>query len=285
LQVWKTPAEALAGVDAHRRAGRRVGLVPTMGNLHAGHRSLLERARAECAAVVATLFVNPLQFDNPEDLAKYPRTEAEDLEMCRQAGVDAVFMPSVAAMYPPNSTTIVEVRGVQDPLCGRSRPGHFAGVATVVAKLFHIAPADVAYFGLKDYQQSLLIRRMVRDLNFPIAVRLCPTVREPDGLAMSSRNSRLTPAHRAQAVVISRMLRLAEARFVAGERAVEPLKTRMRALLADAPAAELDYLEFAHADTLEAVERLDGPTVVAAACRFGGVRLIDNVLLGLSGED
>jgi pantoate--beta-alanine ligase len=281
--VVADPAEIHALLDGWRRNGATVGLVPTMGNLHAGHASLLRRARRENDRLAATIFVNPLQFNDPTDLAKYPRTMDEDLEVCRTEEVDVVFAPSVEAMYPKGATTIVQVRGLEDPLCGRSRPGHFIGVATVVAKLFHLCPADRAYFGLKDFQQAALIKRMVRDLNFPIEIRTSPTVREPDGLAMSSRNRRLTPEERAQAVVLHRMLTAAQDAVAGGDRNVERLKGRVRPLLNLAPLGSLDYLEFVDPETLEAVETVDRPTLLALAVKFGGVRLIDNAVLAPEG--
>jgi pantoate--beta-alanine ligase len=256
-----------------------MGLVPTMGNLHAGHRSLLARARNECPFVIATIFVNPIQFDNREDLDKYPRTWEADVRLCQDVGVDAIFAPSIETMYPPQSSTFVEVKGLQDLLCGRHRPGHFVGVATVVAKLFNIVPADVAYFGLKDFQQTAVIQRMVSDLNFPIEIRLCPTVREPDGLAMSSRNSRLSADHRRQATVLYRMLRRVSDKVSEGLRDVSQLRRYALEELSSAPDAVLDYLEWVDPSTLLAVDKVHQPTVVATAVQFGGVRLIDNMLL------
>jgi pantoate--beta-alanine ligase len=260
-----------------RGAGRTVGLVPTMGDLHAGHRSLLERARSECDRVVATVFVNPRQFDSKSDLDKYPRNLERDLTMTAEIGIDAVFAPPESEMYREDASTVVEVQGLQDRLCGAHRPGHFRGVATVVAKLFNIVPAGVAYFGRKDFQQATLIRRMVRDLDFAIEIRICPTVRDPDGLALSSRNARLSPTERAQAPVLHRMLLAIRSGAAAGERDAAVLRAGALRLLSAAPAARLDYLEIVDPDTLEPVTRVAGAAVAAGAVRMGETRLIDNL--------
>ncbi len=277
--VLAEPAACRRRVRAAQAAGQVVGLVPTMGNLHAGHASLLRRARAECGFVVATIFVNPTQFDNPDDLAKYPRTPDDDLALCAACGVDAVFMPDAAAMYRPDASTRVTVGGLDETLCGASRPGHFEGVATVVAKLFNIAPADIAYFGRKDFQQAALVRRMARDLDFPIDIRLCPTVREADGLALSSRNRRLDDASRRQAPALHRALRAAEAAVHAGQRDPAAVRAAALAELAAAPACRLDYFELVDPDTLRPAPDLARPTLAATAAFFGPVRLIDNVLI------
>jgi pantoate--beta-alanine ligase len=277
---WIHSIDEIRGlVNAARGRGERVGLVPTMGALHDGHRSLLVRARGENDLVVATLFVNPLQFAPGEDFHRYPRTEQQDGELCAAVGVNAIFAPSVETMYPPASCTRVQVTGLEDRLCGRSRPGHFVGVATVVLKLFNIVPADVAYFGLKDFQQAKIIERMVADLNLPIAIRLCPTVREADGLAMSSRNRYLTVDERAQAVALYQSLQLARSLVAGGERSAERIRDRMRRTIESRPLARIDYVELVDPQTLEAAPEVTGPTVAAVAVRFGGARLIDNELL------
>jgi pantoate--beta-alanine ligase len=285
LLLVSEPTEIRTLLDGWRRSGASVGLVPTMGNLHAGHASLLQQARIENDRVAATIFVNPLQFNDPNDLAKYPRTPDEDLAMCRAEGVDVVFAPSVEAMYPKGATTIVQVRELEEPLCGKSRPGHFIGVATVVAKLFNLCPADRAYFGLKDFQQLALIRRMVRDLNVPVEIVACPIIREADGLAMSSRNRRLSPEQRKQATVLHRMLELAENAVRSGETDAAALKKGMLELLMESPLAELDYVEFADVNTLRTKGRIDGPTLAALAVKFGEVRLIDNAVVSPEGTD
>ena len=266
-------------VRAWQAKGERVGVVPTMGNLHDGHMALVRQAKSECERVVVTLFVNPLQFGVNEDFSKYPRTPQRDRELCEQAGVDAIFAPSAESMYPKNSKTIVQVREIEEPLCGQSRPGHFVGVATVVAKLFHIVPADFAYFGLKDYQQTRIIKRMVEDLNFPITLRLCPTIREPDGLAMSSRNAYLDPQERQQATVLNRALDLAEKLVKEGTRDTAVIRQAMLELIDSQPLAKVDYVEFVDAETLSPASKVEGPLLAAVAVRFRSARLIDNRVL------
>jgi len=269
-----TVREAVAQARAR---GETVGLVPTMGALHEGHLSLVRRARQENGFLVVSIFVNPTQFGPHEDLETYPRNLERDLELCGQAGVDLVFAPTPETMYPDPYSTWVEVEGLTAGLCGRSRPGHFRGVCTVVAKLFNICQPDQAYFGEKDAQQLAVVQRMTRDLNFPIRIVPCPTVREADGLAMSSRNQRLTPEGRAQAPVLYRALEMGRRLVEAGERRVEVLKQAMTAILAEAPLAELDYLEVVRADDLAPVDLVAGECLIAVAARFGDVRLIDNV--------
>lgn len=266
-------------VEALRSDKQRVGFVPTMGNLHEGHSSLIRAASEECDIVVVSIFVNPIQFVAGEDFERYPRTPENDLALCRQLGVEAVFMPTVADFYPRSSTTRITVHKLEQPLCGRSRPGHFVGVATVVAKLFHCVPANLAFFGLKDYQQCKIIERMVRDLDFPIELRFCPTVREPDGLAMSSRNAYLSKEERKQAVVLRNMLDRAEYVVKRGERSVEVVRNAMSELSAMAPLGKLDYMEIVDADSLEPVQRIASPVVAAVAVKFPSARLIDNALL------
>lgn len=269
-----TVREAVA--QAHAR-GETVGLVPTMGALHEGHLSLVRRARQENGFLVVSVFVNPTQFGPHEDLETYPRNLERDLELCGQAGVDLVFAPTPEIMYPNPYSTWVEVEGLTAGLCGRSRPGHFRGVCTVVAKLFNICQPDQAYFGEKDAQQLAVVQRMTRDLNFPIRIVSCPTVREADGLAMSSRNQRLSPQARAQAPVLYRALETGRRLVEAGERRVDVLKQAMAAVLAEAPLAELDYLEVVRAEDLASVDLVAGECLIAVAARFDDVRLIDNV--------
>ncbi|THD59663.1 pantoate--beta-alanine ligase [Phenylobacterium sp.] len=273
MKILKTIAEMRAA-----RAGvGELGLVPTMGYLHEGHLSLAARARAENPTVAASIFVNPTQFGPNEDLARYPRDLPRDLSLLEAAGVDLVFTPEPAEMYPAGFDTVIEVRGVTDGLEGAVRPGHFAGVATVVAKLFNIVQPTRAYFGQKDAQQSVVIRKMVRDLDLPVQVVVAPTVRESDGLALSSRNSYLTPEQRAQATVLYRALSSAKARFDAGERDAETLRHAMREALTGFTA---DYVSVADAETLQELDRLDGPAIASLAVRLGSTRLIDNLLLG-----
>ena len=273
--------EAFRGVLGQaRRAGRTIGLVPTMGNLHAGHASLVDRAAADGHFVAVTIFVNPTQFGPAEDYARYPRTPEADLVLCRQHGAAAAFMPSVQEMYPQDarSLTAVRVDALAAGLCGRTRPGHSQGVCTVVAKLFHIAQPDAAYFGQKDAQQSAIIARMIEDLNFPIRLVVCPTVREADGLAMSSRNRYLSPAERAQAADLHAALKLAASAIAAGQTAPAEVIEAMRAHLARrAPLGRVEYIEIVNPRSLQVVQVIDGPVLVALAVRFGGARLIDNM--------
>jgi pantoate--beta-alanine ligase len=257
-------------------APRPIGLVPTMGWLHAGHLSLIERARADNATVVVSIFVNPRQFGETADFTRYPRDADRDLAMCERAGVDLVFAPSVDEVYPAGFDTVVSVGAIADPLEGAARPGHFDGVATVVAILFALVGAERAYFGTKDAQQVRVIRRMALDLALPTEVIPCPTVREPDGLAMSSRNARLTAAARAAAPVVHRALLGARSQWEGGERSAEALRATTREILSSEPLAEVDYVSVADDDTLEELDEIRGPALLSAAVRFEGVRLIDN---------
>lgn len=277
--IAATIAEVRTAVAAARAAGKRVGFVPTMGALHAGHASLIRASRAECDFTVVSIFVNPTQFGPTEDFSRYPRTFDADRELCRALGADLLFVPSTEEMYPPESRTFVEVTGLQDALCGESRPEHFRGVATVVLKLFNIVLPDAAYFGQKDAQQALIIRRMALDLNLPMAVRVQPTVREPDGLAMSSRNRYLEPAQRHHATTLIRALRRAEELVAGGERSVTVLEAAMTAIVAATPGARLDYARVADAETLDPLTGLDRPALAALAVYFGSTRLIDNTFL------
>jgi pantoate--beta-alanine ligase len=277
--------EAIEGIrgavlDA-RKIGRRVGFVPTMGALHAGHAKLIETARAECDFVVVSIFVNPAQFGPNEDFTRYPRTFDADRELCGRAGADLIFGPMRELIYPPGFRTYLEVGGLGDVLEGASRPGHFRGVATVVLKLFNIVPADVAYFGQKDAQQLLIIRKMVHDLNVPIEISAVPTVREPDGLALSSRNRYLNPAERAAAPVLHRSLEHARQLIKAGERDPGAIERAIADDLAKAGGIRLDYAGVVCAETLERPERLAGRTLIALAAFLGSTRLIDNIQLDI----
>jgi len=251
-----------------------------MGWLHDGHRALMHRARTESATTVVTIFVNPRQFGDPADLARYPRNEARDLEICEAEGVDLVFAPPVEEVYPPGFDTVVTVGSIARPLEGAARPGHFEGVATVVAILFGLVRADHAYFGQKDAQQVAVIRRMAIDLAIPTEVIACPTIREPDGLAMSSRNVHLSPAERAAAPVLRGALLAAREAWQGGERSGEVLRDRMRAQLREEPLANVEYVSCADAGTLTELERVIGPALLSLAVRFGTTRLIDNEPLG-----
>jgi len=279
VRIARTIAEVRAQVAAARADGRRVGLVPTMGAFHAGHEALMRTARERCDEVVVSLFVNPAQFDEAADLAAYPRSEASDAAVAEGLGVDVLFVPSAEEMYPDGFATTVSVGRLAAVLEGASRgPAHFAGVCTVVCKLFTIVAPDVAFFGQKDAQQVTVVKRMVRDLDLPVTVAVVPTVRDADGLALSSRNARLGPADRERALSLSRGLEAARALAAAGER--DPAILRAAAAEAlGAAGVEPDYLAFVDPDTLHPVERVDRRVLVAVAARVGPARLIDNILI------
>lgn len=277
-QVVESIAHLRDRVAAARRDGMQVGLVPTMGALHAGHAQLIQRARGECAHVVVSVFVNPLQFDRSDDLANYPRTLERDTDLCAALGVDLLFAPSAADMYPGPPSCVIDVGKVAEHLCGRYRPGHFRGVATVVMKLFQIVEPDRAYFGEKDAQQLAVIRHLVRDFNVPVRIEAVETVREADGLALSSRNQRLHPAERALATCLYRALCEARRLIAGGERDAEAVK---QAAVAQVPADDrlrVEYLEVVGPDDMQPVERIVGRVLVAGAVWVGSVRLIDNLL-------
>jgi pantoate--beta-alanine ligase len=262
-----------------RRGGRRVGFVPTMGALHAGHISLVRAARGQADVVVASIFVNPKQFGPTEDFAKYPRFFESDAAMLAADKTDYLFCPSVDEMYPAGSTAWVEVEGISDKLDGRSRPGHFRGVTTVVAKLFHIVEPDLAFFGQKDAAQAAVIRKMVRDLNFNVEIVVCPIVREPDGLAMSSRNAYLSAEERKQATVLSRSLQRVQTLAANGERDAARLAVAGKQVMSEEPSVRLDYFEVVAPDTLDPVANISQGALVAVAAYVGPTRLIDNVVL------
>ncbi len=284
-RTLETVAALRAETDAARAAGGRVGLVPTMGFFHAGHRSLMDAARAENDLVVVSSFVNPTQFGPGEDLAAYPRDPERDARVAAAARVDVLFTPSVAEMYPagPPRTT-VHVSGLTEGMCGSARPTHFDGVTTVVTKLFSIVGRCRAYFGRKDFQQLAVVRRMAEDLDLPVTVVGCPLVREPDGLAMSSRNAYLAPAQRAAAPALHGALLAAADAVGAGERNAAVVAALVRDRLAAAPRIDLEYVELRDARELEPLGRLDGEVVVAVAARIGPARLIDNVVLTIAGD-
>jgi pantoate--beta-alanine ligase len=277
--ILTTIAEVRAAVAEARKQGRTIGLVPTMGALHAGHASLIRAARTEKDFIVVSIFVNPTQFAPTEDLDRYPRTLEADRQLCGAVGTDIIFLPSPQEIYPEGFRTYVEVTELQKVLCGVTRPDHFRGVATVVLKLFNIVGADRAYFGQKDAQQALIIRRMVRDLDVPIDVRIQPTIRESDGLAMSSRNRYLSPVDRQHATVLYKALEQIKQQVAGGERSVAILEKTMTNLIAQTPGARLDYAQIRDTETLESLETLDRPTLAALAVYFGTTRLIDNTLL------
>jgi pantoate--beta-alanine ligase len=279
MNIVRSIEAARAALAPHRREGRTIGFVPTMGYFHEGHASLMRRARERCDVVVVSLFVNPTQFNDPADLTAYPRDEKRDAELAAATGVDILFAPSPNEMYPAGFATSVHVTRVTEQLEGVARGvAHFAGVATVVAKLFNIIQPTVAFFGQKDAQQALVIRRMTRDLDMPIMIEVCPTVREPDGLAMSSRNVRLDSAARQQALALSAALTHAERAVASGERDAEVLLDLARDEMTSR-GVQPEYLEIVSVDTLSAVDQLQGEALMAVAAFVGGVRLIDNTVL------
>jgi pantoate--beta-alanine ligase len=280
MRIVTTVNEVRQAVIAAQRAGDTVGFVPTMGALHAGHLSLVDASQALCDRTVASIFVNPTQFGPGEDQNRYPRTLAKDCELLAQHGCWLVFAPQAEEVYPPGHETFVEVGSVAQPLEGKIRPGHFRGVATVVLKLFQMVPADWAFFGRKDYQQSLVVERMIADFDLPIQLVICPTVREGDGLAMSSRNAYLNPAERQQAATLWKSLQLAESLHKQGERDVAKISDQLRACLTAAGITQVDYIAFLTPGTVEPVTTIMGPTVVALAARVGQARLIDNHTIG-----
>jgi pantoate--beta-alanine ligase len=279
LKVFTKIEELRAASRFARQNNRRVGLVPTMGALHEGHLSLVRAARSACDVVAASIFVNPTQFAPNEDLLNYPRSFERDCELLEHERVDFLFSPSTEEMYRPGATTWVTVEELSRKLDGRSRPAHFRGVTTVVSKLFHIVEPHVAFFGQKDAAQLAIVRRMVRDLDFPVEIVACPIVREPDGLAMSSRNAYLNPAQRRQALVLHRSLLQIEQLIDAGERDAKKLRQAGGAEFSREPAVRLDYFEIVNPDTLDPVEMISGDTLVAVAAYVGSTRLIDNILL------
>ena len=283
MQVITHIAELKQKIRDARALGKTIGVVPTMGYLHEGHLTLMRQARSEQGFVIATLFVNPLQFGPTEDYGVYPRDLPRDSKMAATTGIDVLFAPSVDEMYPTGNgktLTFVDVARITDTLCGASRPGHFRGVATVVTKLFNITEADVAYFGQKDAQQVAVIRQMVADLNTNVKIVAVPIVREADGLALSSRNQFLSQTERQAALVLSRSLRLAEKMLQAGERDAATLLAAMNGCLSQEPLAVIDYVEIVDTQTLLALPRIEGSALIAMAVRFGKTRLIDNLLWG-----
>ncbi len=283
-KVVSSPRDLRQTLDAVRREGRKIGLVPTMGALHEGHLSLVGASGDECDYTVVSIYVNPSQFGPGEDFAKYPRTTEADLDALARYGVPLVFAPSTADVYPSGYATWVEVGSVAGPLEGACRPGHFRGVATIVLKLFNMVGAHVAYFGQKDYQQALVIRRMAEDLNVPVAIRVCPIIRDPDGLAMSSRNAYLSPDARRRALVLWKSLCRARDLVEQGERDTSKIAGQMRQLILSTEGAEIDYVALVDPETLAPVETVQGRTLAALAVRIDQTRLIDNDLLEPPGD-
>ena len=279
MDVYETIEQMRSACQAAKRGGKRLGFVPTMGALHEGHLSLVRAAKARCDVLTASIFVNPTQFGPNEDFAKYPRSFERDRGLLEDEGVELLFAPSVEEMYPEGAVTFVTVEGLSDRLCGKSRPGHFRGVTTVVAKLFHITQPDLAFFGQKDAAQVAIIRRMVRDLNLGVEIVVCPIVREADGLAMSSRNAYLSPQQRRSALVLSRSLVQVKKLFEQGEHCTAKLGATGRQVFAEEPSVRLDYFQIVNPETLEPVESISAPALVAVAAFVGGTRLIDNIVL------
>ncbi len=279
MEIVRAINEMQQRAEALRRAGKRIGFVPTMGYLHEGHLSLIRLARPRCDVLVVSIFVNPTQFGPNEDFQQYPRDLERDEKLCRQEQVDILFYPSAETMYPPPYRTYVTVEQLSETLCGRSRPGHFRGVATVVCKLFHIVKPHLAVFGEKDFQQAQIIKQMVRDLNFDVDILTGPIVREPDGLAMSSRNKYLTAAQRRQALSLSQSLSLAEHLVQQGMRHGDRLIRALREHIEAQPEARIDYVAVVDPETLEPVEEINRPVLVALAVFVGTTRLIDNRLI------
>jgi pantoate--beta-alanine ligase len=282
VSLAETIPDVRRSVAEARGRGLSIGLVPTMGALHAGHASLIRAAREETGYVVVSIFVNPTQFGPQEDYSRYPRSLESDLELCERERVDLVFAPGAAEIYPPGFRTFVEVQELQDVLCGHSRPGHFRGVATVVLKLFTIVQPNIAFFGQKDAQQARIIRQMVDDLDLSVQVRVCPIVREPDGLALSSRNQYLDAEQRREASRIPQALDEIRERIARGDRDATSLRKILASRLESIPGAVLDYAALVNADTLKPLNRLGGDVLVAVAVKFGATRLIDNILLSVA---
>ena len=285
MRTETTVAGMKAAVAEPRALGRTIGLVPTMGYLHEGHLSLVRECRKRADVTVASIFVNPLQFGPQEDFRHYPRNPERDASLLEEEGVDILFLPADGEMYPEGYRTSVEVAGLQDKLCGRSRPGHFKGVATVVLKLFNIVRPDYAFFGQKDVQQVVVLRRMAEDLNMDVEIKALPIIREPDGLAMSSRNTYLNAGERRAALVLFRSLEEARRMFENGERAAGRIREHLLSAIASEHLARIDYAEVVDGSSLEPVERIDGEALVVLAVYIGKTRLIDNMILGSRGDN
>ncbi len=279
MEVIETIEAVREKVKAARKKGKKIGLVPTMGAFHRGHISLIERAVKDCDFVVVSIFINPTQFGHGEDFEKYPRDFDADIEACRKAGVDLVFAPSTEQMYAAENLTWVNVEKLTDTLCGQFRPGHFRGVTTVCAKLFNIVQPDIAFFGRKDAQQAIVIKRMVADLNMPLKFVICPTIRDTDGLALSSRNQYLTEQQRKDATLIYKSLQECEKMLKAGVTSTKEVITQMRSILYQAPSINIEYVGIVDAETLQSLDHITGRVLAAVAVRIGPARLIDNIMV------
>ena len=282
MEVIETIEAVREKVKAARKKGKKIGLVPTMGAFHRGHISLIERAVKDCDFVVVSIFINPTQFGHGEDFEKYPRDFDADIEACRKAGVDLVFAPSTEQMYAAENLTWVNVEKLTDTLCGQFRPGHFRGVTTVCAKLFNIVQPDIAFFGRKDAQQAIVIKRMVADLNMPLKFVICPTIRDTDGLALSSRNQYLTEQQRKDATLIYKSLQECEKMLKAGVTSTKEVITQMRSILYQAPSINIEYVGIVDAETLQHLDHITGKILAAIAVKIGPARLIDNILVDVS---
>lgn len=279
MKVAKTISAVRKLVTATKKKGKTIGFVPTMGALHQGHISLIEQAAKKTDFIVVSIFVNPTQFGPKEDFNKYPRPVRKDLEICKKAHVDVVFMPSVAQMYPKQNLTWVNIEKLTEPLCGKSRPGHFRGVTTVCSKLFNIVCPDIAFFGQKDAQQAAVIKRMVGDLNMPLKIQVCPTVREADGLAISSRNQYLTPSQRKNAPGIYKALQFGKKMALSGTKKPAEIIAQMRKIINKIPDSKVDYIEIVDADSLQKVEKIASKLLFATVVWVGSTRLIDNIIV------
>ncbi|MBW8040759.1 MAG: pantoate--beta-alanine ligase [Planctomycetes bacterium] len=281
MEVANTIDSVRELVKAARSAGKKIGFVPTMGALHIGHISLIEAAVKKCDFVIVSIFVNPTQFGPGEDYKKYPRPLEDDLEICRNAGVDVVFAPAQEQMYPSENVTWVNVEKLTEPLCGRSRPGHFRGVTTVCAKLFNIVAPDVVFFGAKDAQQAIVIKRMVEDLNMPLEIVVCPTIRESDGLAVSSRNKYLTEEEKKDATLIYKSLEKCREMIEAGTTDIGTITAEMRTILSQSPAIEVEYVSIVDVEILQSIDHITGKVLAVVAVRIGQTRLIDNIVVDI----
>ena len=279
MDIAKTIDSTRQLIKDARKADKTIGLVPTMGALHIGHISLIEAAKKQTDYVVVSIFVNPTQFGPAEDFDKYPQPFEQDTRICREHGVDLVFAPSVNEMYPSQNVTWVNIEKLTETLCGRSRPGHFKGVTAVCAKLFNIIQPDIALFGQKDAQQAVVIKRMVADLHMPLKIQVCPTVREDDGLAVSSRNKYLTPQERKDAPLLYESLQKAKQLIQAGTTDAEKIITEMKKILSRSEVLQPEYIEIVNAETLQPINPVIGPALIALAARLGSARLIDNILI------
>lgn len=279
MQVYRSVRSLAKKVSEIKKRKKTIGLVPTMGFLHEGHASLIRKARKDTDCVIVSIFINPAQFGPGEDFKKYPRNLKKDLDLCEKEGADIIFVPEAREMYPDGYSTYVNVEGITEKLCGASRPGHFRGVTTVITKLFNITMPDIAYFGQKDCQQAIVIKKMALDLNMDVDIKVMPVVREKDGLAMSSRNVYLSEDERVQAASLYKALRLAKRLFNQGERNSGKIISKMKQVISKEPAAKIDYIAIADTKELKAIKKISGGALVAVAVRVGNTRLIDNVIL------